>query len=255
MQEKIRKLIHRWMGRMVVVMSVFLTGLPTLCQDYHQGSLFPPNPIHSMYCKKYNIVPTKKKIKQNLSSYFHFFPPPMYSHLIWNVSTCPRPIAPLLSMAKDREPRSFLWLPSSNFRCFEQRSAPFHLAGQQIIIRGTKINICPQKEALSVKFSFKVPRIQFPVCWEKICNLASNSWTHLLILFSKHPKFKDTPLRDLLVHTGSSVKFFPWYQCSVRLSLLTLFHSIYPTAAANSPKQPKLNNLKGWPSWLREMKF
>ena len=57
-----------------VVMSVFLTGLPTLYQDYHQGSLFPPNPLLSMYCKKYNIVLNKKKNQAEFIIIFPFLP-------------------------------------------------------------------------------------------------------------------------------------------------------------------------------------
>ena len=98
-----------------VVMSVFLTGLPTLYQDYHQGSLFPPNPLLSMYCKKYNIGLNKKKNKQSLSSYFHFFSPLMYFHLIWNVSTCLRPIAPLVVNGKRQRAEIFPLTPQFQF--------------------------------------------------------------------------------------------------------------------------------------------
>ena len=78
-----------------VVMSVFLTGLPTLCQDYHQGSLFPPNPLLSMYCKKYKNIQTKKKNQAEFIIIFQFLPssnvfPPNLKRV--NVSPPNRPL-------------------------------------------------------------------------------------------------------------------------------------------------------------------
>ena len=97
-------------------MSVFLTGLPTLYQDYHQGSLFPPNPLLSMYCKNYKNIQTKKK---NHAEFIIIFPfsllLSMYFHLIWNVSTCLRPIAPLVVNGKRQRAEIFPLTPQFQF--------------------------------------------------------------------------------------------------------------------------------------------
>ena len=101
---------------MDVVMSVFLTGLPTLYQDYHQGSLFPPNPLLSMYCKKYNIVQTKKK--KNQAEFIIIFPFLPSSNVfplnLKRVNVSP-PNRPLVVNGKRQRAEIFPLTPQSQF--------------------------------------------------------------------------------------------------------------------------------------------
>ena len=149
-------------------------------------------------------------------------------------------------MAKDREPRSFLWLPSSNFRCFEQRSEPVHLDGQQIIIQGTKIKICHQKRGNDSQILLQ--RLSNPIS----CGLGKDLQHRIKFLKTSFRYFQGThSLRRLFSETcwcklDIPWSSFPWYQCSVRLSLLTLFHSIYPTAAVNSPHISSSSCVSSW---------
>ena len=108
-------------------------------------------------------------------------------------------------MAKDREPRSFLWLPSPNFRCFEQKYAPVHLAGQQIIILSTKIKICHPKKRQQLSNSPKAPlKSNFLLVGKRFA-----TWHLIFEHIFKYFQITHRKLfSNLLVYTGYSMEFF-----------------------------------------------
>ena len=139
-----------------VVMSVFLTGLPTLYQDYHQGSLFPPNPLLSMYCKKYNIVLNKKKNQAEFIIIFPFLPSsnvfPLNLKRV-NVSPPNRPPccqwqktesrdlssdSPVpISVALNKDLRHFTWLANKlSYKAQKSKLPPKRGAFCQILLQG-----------------------------------------------------------------------------------------------------------------------
>ena len=76
------------------------------------------------------------------------------------------------------------------------------------------------------------------------CGLGKDLQHHISFLNTSFKYFQSThSLRKLFSETCWCIldipwSSFPWYQCSLRLSLLTLFHSIYPTACCEFPPKP-----------------
>ena len=158
-----------------VVMSVFLTGLPTLYQDYHQGSLFPPNPLLSMYCKKYNIVQTKTKNQAEFIIIFPFLPSsnvfPLNLKRV-NVSPPNRPPCCQWQKTESRDLSSDSPVPISV--ALNKDLSQFTWMDNKLSYKAQKSKSATKKEATTPKFSYNVSQIQFPVGWEKICNITSH---------------------------------------------------------------------------------